>query len=84
MEPTYRIPIPKVPTSQELSRDDRLRIQTLFFDAHFTRSEILFRTSYSYDQVCYALRHSLTPQKRKCGQKVYLNTPYKKRLIQWI
>ena len=83
MEPTYRIPVPKQP-NEDLSRDDRLRIQTLFFDAHFTRSQICLQTGFTYNQVCYALQHRLTPQKKRSGRKVILNTPQRKRLIQWV
>lgn len=84
MESLYHAPTPKQAHSLELSRDDRLRIQTLFFDANHTRSQICLETNYSYDQVCYAIRNRLTPQKRKCGRKVLLNSPQRKRLIQWV
>jgi hypothetical protein len=83
MATTYRVPVPKQ-QKPELSRDERLRIQTLFFDANYTRAQICLQTSHTYDQVCYALAHRLTPQKRKCGRKVLLNTPQRKRLIQWV
>ncbi len=66
----------------ELSRDEKLRVQTLFFDANFTRSQICLQTGYTYDQVCYAIQHRLTPQKRKhVGRRVLLNTPQRKKLI---
>ncbi|KAK6585492.1 hypothetical protein PZA11_002219 [Diplocarpon coronariae] len=33
----------------------------------------------------YALSNRLTPQKkRRCGRKVLLNTPQRKRLIEWV
>ncbi|RDW66415.1 hypothetical protein BP6252_10050 [Coleophoma cylindrospora] len=79
-------PPPQTPTAQrhELTRDQRLQIKTLFFDAHWSRAEIVQQTGYSYDQVCYALRNRLTPQKRKTGRKSLLNTPQRKRLIEWV
>lgn len=77
------IPVPKQ-KSPELIRDQRLRVQTLFFDANFTREQISLQTGYTYDQICYAIRHRLTPQKFKTGRKVLLNTPQRKRLIQWV
>ena len=60
-----------------------LRIQTLFFDANYTRDQICLQTGHTYDQVCYAIRHRLTPQKQKTGRRVVLNTPQRKKLIQW-
>lgn len=77
------LPTPKQ-TRPQLSRDERLRVQTLFFDANHTRSQICLETGYTYDQVCYAITHRLTPQKKKCGRKVLLTTPQRKRLIQWV
>ncbi|RDW71804.1 hypothetical protein BP5796_07838 [Coleophoma crateriformis] len=84
--PSSRLPQPQTPTPQrhELTRDQRLRIQTLFFDAHWSRADIVLQTGYSYNQVCYALRNRLTPQKRKTGRKALLNTPQRKRLIEWV
>lgn len=83
MASIYRVPVPKQ-SKPVLSRDDRLRIQVLFFNAHYTRSQICLETGYSYDQVCYALSHRLTPQKSKCGKRVKLNTPQRKRPIRWV
>lgn len=83
MDSTYRVPVPKQPSPQ-LTRDDRLRIQTLFFDANHTRAQICLETGYTYDQVCYAITHRLTPQKRKTKGRILLNTPQRKRLIQWV
>jgi hypothetical protein len=82
MATTYQIPVPKQ-KHPELTRDQRLRVQTLFFDANYTRDQICLQTGYTYDQVCYAIRHRLTPQKHKTGRRVILNTPQRKRLIQW-
>jgi hypothetical protein len=83
MESTYKVPVPKQPSPQ-LTRDDRLRIQTLFFDANHTRAQICLETPYTYDQICYAITHCLTPQKRKTKGRILLNTPQRKRLIQWV
>ncbi len=81
MNSTYRVPVPKQPSAQ-FTRDDRLRIQTLFFDANHTRAQICLETDYTYDQVYYAIIHRLTPQKRKTKGRILLNTPQRKRLIQ--
>ena len=83
MATTLSIPVPKQ-KSLELTRDQRLRIQTLFFDANFTREQIALQTGHTYDQVCYAIRHRLTPQKQRSGRRVVLNTPQRKRLIEWV
>jgi len=84
MDSSFNIPVPKQPKKPELTRDERLRIQTLYFDANFTRDQICLQTGHTYDQVCYALRHRLTPQKQKTGRRVLLNTPQRKRLIEWV
>ena len=83
MATTLPIPVPKQ-KHPELTRDQRLRVQTLFFDANYTRSQICLQTGYSYDQVRWAIAHRLTPQKQKTGRRVLLNTPQRKRLIQWV
>ena len=83
MEPTFQVPVPKQ-VHQELTRDQRLRVQTLFNDAHFTVSQIALQTGYTLRQIRYALAHRLTPQKQKTSQRVLLNTLQRKRLIQWV
>ena len=83
MDSGFHVPVPKQ-GKRELSRDDRLRIQTLFFDANYTRSQICLQTGYTYKEVYYAIKHRLTPQKRKCGRRIKLNTPQRKKLIQWV
>lgn len=82
MESLYHIPVPK--QAYNLTHDERLRVQVLFNDAHLTISQIVLQTNYSERQVRYALAHRLTPQKQKSGRKVLLNTPQRKRLIQWV
>ena len=83
MDTTFSVPVPKQ-KHPELTRDQRLRVQTLFFDANFTREQICLQTGYTYDQICYVIRHRLTPQKQRTGRRVFLNTPQRKRLIQWV
>jgi hypothetical protein len=72
MEPIYQVPTSKRPC--ELTRDQRLQVQTLFNNANYTVSQIVLQTGYTERQVHYALAHCLTPQKRKTGWKVLLNT----------
>lgn len=79
----YSIPTPKTPRKQ-LSRDDRLRVETLYFDANFTQAQIALQLNISLRQIRYALSHRLTPQKRLRGKRPYLNTPQRKRLIEWV
>src|ERR1700712_4757622 len=81
---TLSAPVPKQPRELEPTRDQRLRIQTLFFDANFTREQICLQTGHTYKQVCHALTYRLTPQKRRTGRRIFLNTPQRKRLIQWV
>jgi len=83
METTYNIPTPKTPR-KEASRDDRLRVNTLYYDAGFTQAQIALQLNLTLGQVKYALAHRITPQKHKVGRKVLLNTPQRKRLIEWV
>ncbi|PQE24980.1 transposable element tc1 transposase protein [Rutstroemia sp. NJR-2017a BVV2] len=81
------VPTPKQPRRQrhkELSRDDRLRIHTLYYSAGLTRDQICLQTGATYTQVCKAIQNPPTPQKRRCGAKPHLNTPQRKRLIEWV
>src|SRR5438270_780466 len=84
--PTYSVPTPKQPRtpSHESSRDDRLRIQTLYFDAGWTISEIILQTNLTRRQVEYALHHRPTPQNHSSGRHILLNTPKRKQLMQWV
>lgn len=77
---------PKTPirTKAELTRDDRLWIHALYYDGDLSQAQIVLRTGYTRNQVQYALSHRLTPQKRRCGRKKVLNTPERKRLVEWV
>jgi hypothetical protein len=77
------IPTPKTPTFRNTTRDERLRAQTLYFEANFTIDQIALQINLTRDQVRYAIAHRITPQKSKSGRKLFLNTPQRKRLIQW-
>ena len=83
MESSINIPIPKTPR-KETSRDERLRISTLYFDAGWTQAQIALQLNLTIDQVRYAIRHRITPQKTRSGCKPFLNTPQRKRLIEWV
>jgi transposase len=83
MEQMHTIPTP--PTlRKETSRDERLRAYTLYFDAGFTQAEIALQLNLTSRQVQYALAYRITPQKQMTGRKVLLNTPQRKRLIEWV
>jgi transposase len=79
----YFMPTPKTPR-KECTRDDRLRIETLYFDAGFTQDQTALQLNLTRSQIQYALRQRLTPQKHRCGRHVLLNTPQRKRLIEWV
>jgi transposase len=83
IEQIHTIPTPKTPR-KESSRDERLRVYTLYFDAGFTQAEIALQLNLIPRQVQYALAHRITPQKQMTGRKVLLNTPQRKRLIEWL
>ena len=77
------MPTPKTPRKQ-CTRDDRLRIETLFFQANFSQAQIALQLNLTPRQVSYALTHRLTPQKQRCGRMPALNTPQRKHLIEWV
>jgi len=52
----YSVPTPKTPHKQ-CTRDDRIRIETLYFDAGFTEDEIALQLNKTPRQVGYALAH---------------------------
>jgi hypothetical protein len=56
-------PSPRAPHHRYLSRDERLRAQTLH-DAGWKLHEIQRKLGISWNQVQYACSHQLTPQKR--------------------
>ena len=58
----YSIPTPKTPY-KNYTRDNRLRIQTLFFHARFAKEEICLQLNLTLNQVKYALSYRITPQK---------------------
>ena len=86
MEAIYHIPTPKQPSTPhcETFRDDRLRIQTLYYDAKWTINAIILQTNLTRRQVEYALHHRPTPQKHSTGRHILLNTPQRKQLIEWV
>jgi hypothetical protein len=62
MDLTFYVPTLKQAFKHdELTRDQRLRVQTLFNDAHFTISQIALQIGYIERQIRYALAHRLTP-----------------------
>jgi hypothetical protein len=82
---TYHIPTPKHHTStNDTSRDDRLRVQTLYYDAGWSIDDIILQTNLTRCQVEYALQHRPTPQKHNSGRHLLLNTPQRKYLINWV
>jgi hypothetical protein len=83
MESTVFVPTPKTPTKLT-SRDDRLRIQTLYYTAGWSIHDILLQNpKLTRRQVDYALSFRPTPQKQRCGRHPLLSTPQRKHLIDW-
>jgi uncharacterized protein (DUF433 family) len=75
MESSIFVPTPKTPT-KPTSRDDRLKIQTLYYTAGWTVSDILLQNpTLTRQQVDYALRFRPTPQKQRCGHRPSITTP---------
>ena len=78
----YDIPTPKTP-AKNYKRDDRLRVQTLFFDAGWSTTNIALQLNLTFDQVKYALRRRITPQKQRSGCRPFLGPIERKQLIDW-
>lgn len=81
--PEYEVPTPKTPT-RDCNRDQRLRAQTLYFDAKWRVDEIALQLNLTIDQVKYALRHRVTPQKTRSGRRPLLGPVERKQLIDWV
>ena len=84
MDSSFHVPTLKTPT-QVTSRDDRLRIQTLYYTAGWTVNDILLQNPrITRRQVQYSLENRPTLQKHACGRHVLLDTPHRKYLIEWV
>ena len=79
------IPVPKTPQEAELSRDDRLRIQTLYYIAGWSVTDLRLQFPHiTRRQIDYTLQNRPTPQRHACGRHVKLDTPHRKHLVGWI
>lgn len=61
----------------------RVLILTLF-EAGLKPIDIARQLHHTTRQVSYALRHRLNPQKHKCGPSVSVNTPNRRRIVDWV
>jgi hypothetical protein len=82
MATIYHIPVPKA--TKQTTRDDRLRIHTLYQYGSFTIDQIQLQLNLSKRQIKYAIEHPLTPKKQSCGRRPFLHTPRRKFLIDWV
>ena len=79
------VPTLKANTFKQSTRDDRLHIQALYYDAGFSIDETVLQLSHlTKRQVTYALDYSLTSKKKAYGRRPFLNTPRRKFLIDWV
>ena len=60
MESVYSVPTPKTPT-KDCTRDDRLRVHSLYFDAGWDIGQIALQLNLTLRQVRYALQHRVPP-----------------------
>jgi transposase len=66
----------------ELTRDDRIRVDTLHNEG-LTYAQISQRLSFTQRQVQYAVKHPLTPKKRK-GRPSILTQEEIDEIITWV
>jgi len=67
----YSVSTPKTPI-KNTTRDEMIRAQILFFDAGWSKPQIALQLDLILDQVKYALRHRVTPQKQYLGRRPFL------------
>jgi len=67
----YEVPTPKTPY-KNCNRDNRIRIQTLFFQAGWSKLEIALQLNLTLKQVKYALSYRFIPQKQRFGRRPLL------------
>ena len=68
MDPTFH-----VPTRKQVNNDDqRLRVQTLFNDAHFTVSQIALQTGYTLDKYVALLQIVLLLKNERPDKRFFL------------
>jgi hypothetical protein len=79
----YSVPTPKTPI-KNTTRDQRIRAQTLFFDAGWSKPQIALQLDLTLDQVKYALRHRTTLQKTRSGRRPFLGPAERIQLIEWV
>ena len=56
----YEVPTPKTP-QRNCTRDERLRVQTLYLHAGWSKDDIALQLNLTPGQVQYAISHRLTP-----------------------
>lgn len=77
------VPTPKTPR-RSCTRDERLRVQTLYLHAGWSKDDIALQLNLTPGQVQYAISHRITPQKKNCGRKPLLGPTERKQLIEWV
>ena len=75
---------PKRQKHLDISRDKRIEIHTLSKTAGWTPKRIAKKLDVSITQVYYSLSHRFTPQKGRSGRKSIIDTPHRKRLIEFV
>lgn len=78
----YSIPTPKA--RYHCTRDDCLKIQTLFFYAGWTKSQIALQLNLIERQIKYALAHLVTPKKQRSDRRPFLWPQERKQLVEWV
>ncbi|KZL69578.1 beta- -glucosidase [Colletotrichum incanum] len=73
---------PKDVHTKHLTETDRIRIRTLYFDAHMPQKAITKTTGYTINQVRYAIRADSAAIKPRSGRPRRLDKDQKKHVLK--
>lgn len=75
---------PKRSYKKQLTRDERLRVRVLFFDAGWSYNDIAKHTQYTHRQIQYACNNPVTPQRGNRQTQPAMKTPIRAQLDTWL
>ena len=70
--------------TKQLTVDQRIRVRTLFFDAHLTKTQIYATTGFSFDQVRTAIRAPEATVSKRTGRPRKLTAEQEEELVEFV